>query len=88
MAEPKEVKTVSKRMVSAENSSFKLESGLIWLFFLHEYPAKSKIVIMNKICRVFMIKFEKAKINFYWIRAEKDFIVFLQKIHETVLQTH
>lgn len=27
-----------------------------------------------------MTKIEKAKINFYWIRAEKDFIVFLQKI--------
>ena len=43
---------------------------------------------MNKICRAFMMKFEKAKINFYWIRAEKDFIVFLRKIHMIVRQTH
>ena len=27
-----------------------------------------------------MTKFEKAKINFYWIRGDKDFIVFLRKI--------
>ncbi len=43
---------------------------------------------MSKICRAFMMKFEKAKINFYWIRAEKDFIVFLRKIHMMVRQKH
>ncbi len=36
---------------------------------------------MNRICLVFMAKFEKAKINYYSIRADTDFIVFLQKIY-------
>ena len=70
---------MSKSTVSAENASFRLESGLIWLFFLQDWPAKRKRVIMNRISRFFMVLFEKAKINFYWIRAESDFIVFLQK---------
>ena len=35
-----------------------------------------------------MTKFEKTKINYYWIRAEKVFIVFLRKIHVMARQTH
>ena len=67
-------------MVSAENSSFKLGSGLVSLFFRHEVVANSKSVIMKRICWAFMIKIEKAKINYYSIRTERDFIVFLRKI--------
>ena len=81
MAEPKEVKTVSNKTVSAENSSFRSESVLMGLIFLHDAPARRKRVSMNKICRIFMVRNEKAKINYYSIRAEMEFIVFLQKNH-------
>lgn len=39
---------------------------------------------MNRISRFLIAKFEKAKIIYYLIRVEWDFIVFLRKINAIV----
>ena len=54
MAEPKEVNTVSKSIVSAEKASFRFESGLMLCSFLQEKAATKSMESMAKRWNFFM----------------------------------